>query len=198
MNARPVPDTDIESGLIVVLQPMKRRHLRQIMKIERQVYPNPWSPSVFTNELAAPKLQRRYIVAKVNNRVIGYAGMMFMEDARDGSPSAHITNIAVDPGWHRHKIGSRLLFALARIARENGVVGLTLEVRHTNVAAQRLYHRFGFLQEGVRKRYYENTDDALVLWASGIHQPAYSERLSDLLAEIGGQTVTEGLFNEPR
>lgn len=185
----------VAADVLVLMTPMKRRHVRQIMKIEKQVYPKPWSPSVFTNELGAPKSQRRYIVAKVNNRVVGYAGMMFAEDARDGSSSAHITNIAVDPEWHRHKIGTRLMLTLARLARESGVVGLTLEVRHTNVAAQRLYHRFGFLQEGVRKRYYENTDDALVLWASGIHQPAYTERMADLAAEVPGPTVTEGLFD---
>lgn len=191
MSAPPAVVADVT----VLITPMKRRHLRQILKIEKQVYPKPWSPSVFTNEIGAPKAQRRYIVAKVNNRVIGYAGMMFAEDARDGSSSAHITNIAVDPDWHRLKIGTRLLLTLARVAREQGVVGLTLEVRHTNVAAQRLYHRFGFLQEGVRKRYYENTDDALVLWASGIHQPAYTERMSDLAAEVPGWTTTEGLFD---
>jgi [ribosomal protein S18]-alanine N-acetyltransferase len=191
MNASRVVSADVT----VSVTPMKRRHLRQIMKIEKQVYPKPWSPSVFTNEIGAPKSQRRYVVAKVDNRVVGYAGMMFAEDARDGSASAHITNIAVDPDWHRHKIGTRLLLILTALARANGVVGLTLEVRHTNVAAQRLYHRFGFLQEGVRKRYYENTDDALVLWASGIHQPAYTERMADLAAALTGATVTEGLFD---
>jgi [ribosomal protein S18]-alanine N-acetyltransferase len=188
MTAAPIVATEVT----VVVAPMKRRHVRQIMKIERQVYPKPWTPTVFANEIGAPTDQRRYIVAKVDNRVIGYAGMMFAEDARDGSSSAHITNIAVDPHWHRYKIGTRLMLALAKLAREQGVVGLTLEVRSTNVSAQRLYHRFGFLQEGVRKRYYENTDDALVLWASGIHQPAYTERMSDLAAEVPGFTVLEG------
>jgi [ribosomal protein S18]-alanine N-acetyltransferase len=185
----------VTAGATVVMSPMKRRHLRQIMKIERQVYPRPWAPTVFTNEIGAPKHQRRYIVARIDGRVVGYAGLMFAEDARDGSPSAHITNIAVDPAWHRHKIGTRLMLTVARIAREHGAVSLTLEVRHTNVAAQRLYHRFGFLQEGVRKRYYENTDDALVLWASGIHQPAYTERLADLATEVPGTTVSEGIFD---
>ena len=180
---------------LVVISPMKRRHVRQILKIEKQVYPRPWAASVFTNEIGAPKHHRRYVVARIDSRVVGYGGLMFAEDARDGSPSAHITNIAVDPAWHRHKIGTRLMLVLARLAREQGAVGLTLEVRHTNVAAQRLYHRFGFLQEGVRKRYYENTDDALVLWASGIHQPAYTERLADLASEVPGPTLTEGLFD---
>lgn len=190
--------TVVSADVTVLMTPMKRRHLRQIMKIEKQVYPKPWSPSVFTNEMGAPASQRRYIVAKIDNRVVGYAGMMFAEDARDGSPSAHITNIAVDPSLHRHKLGTRLMLTLASLARSNGVISLTLEVRHTNVAAQRLYHQFGFLQEGVRKRYYENTDDALVLWASGIHQPAYTERMADLAAEVPGLTKTEGLFDGDR
>lgn len=190
MKTQPVAST-----AVVTMSPMKRRHLRQILKIEKQVYPRPWAPSVFTNEIGAPSSQRQYIVARVDGRVVGYGGLMFAEDARDGSPSAHITNIAVDPAWQRHKMGTRLMLTLADLARQHNCVGLTLEVRHTNVAAQRMYHRFGFLQEGVRKRYYENTDDALVLWASGIQQPAYTERLSDLAADLPNATMTERLFS---
>jgi [ribosomal protein S18]-alanine N-acetyltransferase len=178
---------------VVSIAPMRRRHVRQIMRIEKQVYPRPWTPTAFVNEIGAPRSSRRYIVARLGSRVIGYGGIMYVEDARDGAPSAHITNIAVDPLLHRSKVGTRLLLSLARLARNNGCRHLSLEVRNTNTAAQSLYHRFGFLQEGVRKRYYENTDDALVLWARNINQPAYTERLADLEAEVNGITYFEGI-----
>jgi [ribosomal protein S18]-alanine N-acetyltransferase len=185
-------EVGVDDG-VVTITAMKRRHVRQIMRIEKQVYPRPWTPAAFTNEIGAPRDNRRYIVARVGSRVAGYGGIMYVEDARDGAPSAHVTNIAVDPDLHRSKIGTRLMLSLSRLARNNGCRHLSLEVRHTNVAAQALYRRFGFLQEGVRKRYYENTDDALIMWARHIDQPAFTERLADLEAEVDGITLFEGL-----
>jgi [ribosomal protein S18]-alanine N-acetyltransferase len=179
--------------LDVVIGPMRRRHVRQIMRIEKQVYPRPWTPSAFTSELAAPYSARRYFVARQGTRVLGYGGIMYVEDARDGASAAHITNIAVDPALHRAKVGSRVMLTLCRVARNHGCKHLSLEVRHTNLAAQALYHRFGFMQEGVRKRYYENTDDAFVLWARNIDQPAYVERLRELERDIDGVTVFDGV-----
>jgi len=58
---------------------------------------------------------------------------------------------------------------------------MTLEVRHTNVAAQSLYRRFGFVPAGIRKRYYENTEDALVMWAHDIQDAAYQTRLENVM-----------------
>jgi [ribosomal protein S18]-alanine N-acetyltransferase len=179
--------------LEVIIGPMRRRHVRQIMRIEKQVYPRPWTPSAFSSELSAPGSARRYFVARQGTRVLGYGGIMYVEDARDGASAAHITNIAVDPGAQRAKVGSRLMLTLCRVARNHGCKHLSLEVRHTNLAAQALYHRFGFLQEGVRKRYYENTDDAFVLWARNIDQPAFTERLGDLELEIAGVTIFDGV-----
>lgn len=168
----------------IELSRMRRRHLRGVLKIERQVYPRPWSHSVFANELQAPPDQRFYVVARYNAKVVGYGGLMASLDATDGSKSAHITNIAVDPGVHRMKLGTCLMIELFRVAREWQSVSVTLEVRHTNTAAHALYHRFGFLQEGVRKRYYENTDDAYIMWARNIDQPAFDTRVRSLAQDI--------------
>lgn len=173
---------------VIELALMRRRHLRQVLKIERLVYPRPWGHSVFMNELQAPADQRFYIVARFGGRVVGYGGLMASLDASDGSRSAHVTNIAVDPSLRRMKLGTCLLIELFQKAHEWRSVSVTLEVRHTNVAAQELYHRFGFLQEGVRKRYYENTDDAYVMWARNIDQPAFFDRLETLAAESPGAT----------
>ncbi len=180
----------IDNGTVTIVA-MRRRHVRQVMRIERQVYPRPWTPAVFTSELAGPPDSRHYIVGRIGTRVAGYGGLMATLDAADGSRSAHITNIAVDPDRQRSKIGSAVLISLIRHAQNWECVSLTLEVRYNNVAAQELYHRFGFLQEGVRRRYYENTDDAYVLWARGLHQPAFKERLRDLEAALPFRTVWE-------
>ena len=87
----------------------------------------------------------------------------------------HVTTIAVDPKWHRHKIGTRLLVVLAREAIARGAASLTLEVRLSNNGAQELYRRFGFGPVGVRKGYYaEINEDALIMWAYEVDQPEYA------------------------
>src|SRR5262249_23437480 len=88
--------------LEVHVLPMRRRHLRSLLRIEAQVYPRPWSHSLFVSELAL-RSTRAYFVAKVGRDVVGYGGLMM--SLSDG----HVTTIAVDPQWQRSGIGLRLL-----------------------------------------------------------------------------------------
>jgi ribosomal-protein-alanine N-acetyltransferase len=175
--------------LHVDLVSMRRRHLRGVLKIETQVYPRPWSLGLFLSELAL-KTTRFYVVAKVGQNVVGYAGLMLT--GSDG----HITTIAVDPAWHRHGIGTRLLLAISRSGIAAGCTGLTLEVRVSNEPAQALYRAFGYAPAGVRKGYYaESNEDALVMWAHDVDLPAYKERLRSIEATVPGTTgIEEGLM----
>lgn len=171
--------------LEVHIVPMRRRHLRAVLRIEAKVYPRPWSLSLFMSELAL-RASRAYYVARVGGAVVGYAGLMLTGD--DG----HVTTIAVDPAWHRRKIGTRLLVHLARQARRRGARNLTLEVRMSNAAAQAMYRQFGFQPAGIRKNYYaETNEDALVMWAHDIDTDAYAARLARIEAQIPGTTVAE-------
>ena len=177
----PVPDDELEVHLV----PMRRRHLRSVLRIEAQVYPRPWSLSLFMSELAL-RSSRAYYVARVNGVVVGYAGLMLTGE------DAHVTTIAVDPAWHRHKIGTRLLHNLASEARRRQAKHLTLEVRVSNHGAQEMYRKFGFRPAGIRKNYYvETNEDALVMWADDIDSPEYAERLAGLEAGVPGRTVVE-------
>lgn len=176
-----VPDDALE----VVLTPMRRRHLRSVLRIEEIVHPRPWSMGLFLSELAYGP-SRLWYVAKVGSTVVGYAGLMLVEE--DG----HITNVAVAPAWQRHHIGTRLVHALAVAARERGAKHLTLEVRVSNVAAQRLYQAFGFAPAGVRKGYYvETNEDAIIMWATDVDTPEYEARLAALAGAVPGTTVVE-------
>ncbi len=170
---------------VVHILPMRRRHVRQVLRIEQQVYPRPWSASLFHSELAL-RSTRAYYVARIGREVVGYAGLMMTVD--DG----HVTTIAVDPEWHRHKIGTRLLLVLAREAIERGATSLTLEVRMSNRGAQELYRRFGFAPVGVRKNYYQEVnEDALVMWAHEVNRPEYSALLDAIERDLPGETVLE-------
>ena len=174
--------------LEVHIVPMRRRHLRSVLKIESQVYARPWTLSLFVSEMAL-RTSRAYYVARINGVLCGYAGLMVTEG--DG----HVTTLAVDPAWHRNKVGTRLLLVLARTAVRRGAKNLTLEVRVGNAAAQEMYRRFGFRPAGIRKNYYvETNEDALVMWAHDVNTPEYSRRLDEIEATIPGVTlVSEGL-----
>jgi [ribosomal protein S18]-alanine N-acetyltransferase len=166
----------------VTIGALRRRHLRQVLRIENKVYPRPWTLGVFTSELSQSDA-RCYLVARVGSMVVGYCGALYsMSDA-------HVTNIAVDPRWHRHCIGSRLLMALVDESVERGASHLTLEVRVSNHGAQEMYRKFGLAPAGVRAKYYENTEDAIVMWANDIDAAPYRERMRAVGASIPGTTA---------
>ena len=175
----------ITEPVTVVITPMRRRHVRAVLRIEEQVYPRPWSAGLFLSEVGM-RSGRTYLVAKVDGRIVGYGGLMYV------LPDAHVTTLAVDPAWQRQAIGTRLLVALSRAAIATGATALTLEVRSSNAAAQELYRRFGFAPVGVRKNYYpETNEDALVMWVHDIDAPEYAQLLAGLERRVPGDTVFE-------
>ena len=167
--------TDAEPSQDLVIVPMRRAHIRKIMPIEQQVYPRPWTAQVFIEELEQVRVgKRHYLVGTIGDELVGYGGLLYVEN------DAHVTNIAVHPMWRSRGIATELLLDLAWEANRRGCEAMTLEVRHTNVAAQQLYRRFGFVPAGVRKKYYENRDDAIVMWCAGVQQPEFVERLQKI------------------
>src|SRR5438132_164381 len=157
---------------------MKRRHLKGVMAIERQVYPRPWSPSLFLSEMSETH-NRAYLVAKAGRDVLGYGGVICYGD------EAHVTTIAVDPAHHRRKIGTRVMYELLRASIEMGARAVSLEVRMSNWGAQRMYGRFGFRPVGVRKGYYQETgEDALVMWVDEVDKRPYRKVLDGIITDV--------------
>ena len=164
---RPVGDDDD-----LVIEPMRRKHLNQAMVIERDAYPRGWSQRLFAGELEQVRDGTRcYFVARRGRVVLGYAGLMFVID------EAHITNIAVAASARRQHIGTRLMIELAHDAIERGCQSWTLEVRASSTGAQELYRSFGFVPAGIRQRYYDNVEDAIVMWCHDIQSVEYTARL---------------------
>jgi ribosomal-protein-alanine N-acetyltransferase len=157
---------------------MRRRHLRGVMAIERQVYPRPWSPNLFLSEMTESK-NRCYLVARIDREVVGYAGMICYGE------EAHVTNIAVDPLHHRQKIATRLLHDLIVEGIQMGAEAVSLEVRVTNWGAQRLYGAFGFRPIGVRKNYYQEiNEDALIMWVDDVRSARYRDLLRGRMQDV--------------
>ncbi|MGH9091500.1 MAG: ribosomal protein S18-alanine N-acetyltransferase [Acidimicrobiales bacterium] len=158
--------------------PMRRRDLRQVMAIEQVVFPEPWSLAVFTSELSLRE-GRAYRVAREGRRVVGYLGLMFVDE------EAHVTTVAVAPEHQRRGVGTALMLEAARTALDAGSRHLSLEVAAGNERAQALYRRFGFAPVGLRKGYYQRTgEDAFVMWAYDVCSPAYAERLAGIEARL--------------
>jgi ribosomal-protein-alanine N-acetyltransferase len=162
----------------VEVTPMRRRHLRGVMAIERQVYSRPWSPNLFLAEMSEP-VNRRYLVARMDKDIVGYAGLICYGE------EAHVTNIAVDPLHHRRRVASRLLYELLVNAIEMGAQAVSLEVRVSNWGAQRLYGRFGFHPVGLRRNYYQElNEDALIMWTDDVRSKAFAARLAEIADEL--------------
>lgn len=138
-------------------RPMRREDLDAVMRIERALYPFPWTEGNFRDSLNAGY---SCWVCGFGQQVIGYAVMML------AAGEAHVLNIAVSRDWQRQGLGSRFLQHLIGLAREYGATEIFLEVRPSNTAARRLYHGMGFNEIATRRNYYPahgGREDAILM-----------------------------------
>jgi ribosomal-protein-alanine N-acetyltransferase len=172
------PGIAVDEPVELEITRMRRRHLKGVMAIERQVYPRPWSPNLFLSEMSELR-NRAYLVARIGRDVVGYGGVMCYGE------EAHVTTIAIDPAHHRRKIGTRVLYELVQESIRMGARAVSLEVRVSNWGAQVLYSRFGFRPVGIRKNYYQETgEDALVMWVDNVRSRDYHEQLERIVDGI--------------
>jgi len=163
----------------VEIAPMRRRDVATVVAIEKDIFAEPWSAALYLAELAA-HATRRYLVAHAGGEVVGYAGCMLIVG------EGHITTLGVDTAWQGRRIGARLLWRLVDEVRAAGATALTLEVRLSNTAAQRLYQWFGFAPVGVRRGYYAQTaEDGLIMWVHDVDSALYGARLEVIARELG-------------
>jgi len=158
----------------VVIEPMRLEDLPQIHAIELASFTSPWPPHAYKSELESNRLAH-YLTARVGDRIAAYGGMWLMVD------EAHITTFAVHPAWRRQRIGERLLLAFLDIAVERGAHEATLEVRLSNLAARKLYEKYGFRPVGLRPRYYsDDNEDALIMTTEPLSDARMHERIERL------------------
>jgi len=138
----------------VICRRMTLEDVPQVHEIELKTFHTPWSYQSFVDEMTTNKCAR-YIVAEEDGKILGYGGAWLIFE------EGHITNIAVDEAARGRGIGKAVTHALMQYAANLGVQYMTLEVRKSNLVAQNLYKQLGFIELGVRKRYYEdNGEDA--------------------------------------
>jgi ribosomal-protein-alanine N-acetyltransferase len=163
--------------LTISIEPMRFSDVNEVCGIDHMSYRNPWSREMFLGELRKAPYSS-CLVARMDERIVGYGIVEYIME------EAHCINIAVHPSYRQQKIGERVFLALMRKAIERGSERLTLEVRESNQAAQRLYEKFGLMIVGVRRRYYHpDGENAMIMWVDDIQTPEYVERLREIEEE---------------
>ena len=141
----------------VTIRRMTLLDVDQVHAIEARTFTEAWSQQSFVDEMEKNKCAR-YLVAEEDGRVLAYAGAWLVFE------EGHITNIAVSEEARGRGIGTAVTRALMQYAANLGVQYMTLEVRKSNLIAQKMYQSLGFVELGVRKRYYEdNGEDAYLM-----------------------------------
>ncbi|MFB9759383.1 ribosomal protein S18-alanine N-acetyltransferase [Ectobacillus funiculus] len=142
----------------IIFRDMKPEDIAQVVAIEQVSFAIPWTFETFEREMTINEYAR-YTVMEKDGAIIGYCGMWLILD------ESHITNIAILPEYRGRNLGEALLNEVIEKVKKLGAHSMTLEVRVSNEIAQKLYRKFGFLNGGIRKRYYtDNYEDALVMW----------------------------------
>ena len=135
--------------------PMTKDHVAGIKKVDDSCFESPWSLKAFESELENPIAF--YFVAVSDGEVIGYCGYWWTFG------EAQITNVAVSPEFRQKGIASALMDEMINHCREMDVYSITLEVRVSNNAAISMYEKYGFERVGLRPKYYNNQEDALLM-----------------------------------
>jgi len=137
------------------IEKMKPIHLSAVLAIEKKSFPQPWSLSLFmsefTNRLAT------YLVLRIKRKVIGYIGYWNLFE------EAHITTFAIHPDYRRQGFGKKLIQYALNLIMNQGCHEVFLEVRVSNFPAQNLYRSLGFSSIGIRKKYYSDGEDAIIM-----------------------------------
>jgi len=157
-----------------VVSPMTTADLDEIVTLERQCFKDPWSRRMYQtdlmhNDLATYLVLRPGIVGPAP--VLAYGGFWLLAD------EAHIATLASHPVWRGCGLGQWMLVALLDAARERGAALATLEVRRSNVVAQRLYEKLSFATVGRRIHYYRDGEDGLIMTSPRLDDPVMRAQL---------------------
>ena len=134
---------------------MAEEHISALAQLERECFSDPWSEKALAEELSNSNAVFR--VALIDGEVAGYVGMLHVLDEGD------ICNVAVFDRFRRKGVASALIQHLVDYGVENQLSFITLEVRESNIGAQKFYETMGFETIGVRRNFYDNPKEHAIL-----------------------------------
>jgi [ribosomal protein S18]-alanine N-acetyltransferase len=149
-------------------------HVRAVAAIENAASPSPWTESMFVEAVERSSDGCGFVAIDTTaGDVVGFAVLLVQLD------EGHLMNVAVAANHRRQGIAVALVDAVVSEAQSRACTAVTLEVRASNLGAQRLYHRFGFAPAGIRPRYYGD-EDAVIMWTPELADPQYQARLKNV------------------
>lgn len=141
----------------IIFRPMTYADLDFVESLEAESFHDAWNKGMLDNELS--NALSTYIIMEADNEMVGYAGFWNI------AGEAQVTRVAVSKSKHGLGYGNLLSQALVDKAWEIGAEAVTLEVRETNMVAQKAYEKCGFASSGIRPGYYEDTHEgAVIMW----------------------------------
>jgi ribosomal-protein-alanine N-acetyltransferase len=141
----------------LVIEPLNEAHLADVLRIERESFPAPWTETMFRQEVEETWLSRSF-VALLDGSVVAYIIAWFLRG------EVHVLNVAVAASFQRRGIGRQLMNHVIALGEQTEHHLVTLEVRASNEPAKLLYVTMGFAPVGIRRRYYrDNDEDAIVM-----------------------------------
>jgi len=178
----------------MTLRPMTSADLSAVLRLEQELFgEEAWSRAMLRGELAQQPASRHYLVADDDGAITGYAGLLAAGSQGD------VLTLAVAAGRWGQGTGSALLEALLAEAARRGCTEIFLEVRADNARAQQLYRRYGFVQIGIRRGYYQPSGtDALVMRKALLPGPlgpagAHAAPVDTQARPAGAQAAPAGL-----
>lgn len=161
----------------LAIRPMRRGDLQSVLELEEECFPHPWTRGMLEQELR--RENGAFLVAHRGSELVGYAGAIYILE------EGHVTNLAVRIKERRKGVAANLLLRLVEESSGRGIRFLTLEVRRSNLAAIRLYEKFGFTAIGERRRYYlDDDEDAVIMWTEDVSTPEYQCLLAPIAARL--------------
>ena len=158
-----LPHESLKQGIRV--RAMTLADVADVIEIERDGYPFPWSEGIFRDCVRVGYFCR---VVEMRGEVQGYGIMSFAAD------EAHLLNICIHRDLREQGIGRRLLRYLLEQATRLGMNYVFLEVRPSNPAAIHLYESIGFVRVGIRKGYYQGSPTREDAWVYKLSLPVVS------------------------
>jgi ribosomal-protein-alanine N-acetyltransferase len=135
--------------------------LAQVIEIDRASFSLPWPERSFRFEITDNPASRCWVV-EGDDRIVGMLVLWLIVD------EAHVATIAVHPDYRRQGIGQALLLHALKAAMAEGAVSSFLEVRESNLVAQTMYRKYGFVESGKRLHYYKDNDENAILMSSSL------------------------------
>lgn len=141
---------------MIFIREMQAKDAEEVAKLEEQIFSQPWSRKAFLDSLSLGNTV--FLVAEENGRILGYIGMYVALE------EGEITNVAVAPLERCHGVGGLLISEIKKEAERRLLARIVLEVRVSNETAIRLYERNGFVNQGIRRGFYERPkEDAYIM-----------------------------------